>query len=183
MAKLNNISAQINKQVIAAIKSLPPVLGNEAVNWSKGNFTRQGYPGADGFKKWAARKSDKKGIGRAIMVKSGRLKRGIRKLQVSGLVAYVGVVGVPYAKAHNEGLRDTVNIKEHRRAKSGTIRVSTGRSDKPFKNKKTTVGYSTVRAHSRRINLPQRKFLGASPVLASILRRKAIVHLGKNIKF
>ena len=51
---------------------------------------------------WRPRK--KADTGRAILVKSGRLKRGIRAIPLSNLQEIKIGNDVPYAQAHNEGL-------------------------------------------------------------------------------
>lgn len=181
MADLKNIESVLQKKLQTAVGKLPTELVNEAVNWTKDNFSRQGYPDST-FSRWAPRKiSAKRNKGRAILVDTGRLKRSIRKISIGPLSASFGT-DVPYARAHNEGYHGTVNVRSHTRAKIGTIKVSTGKSGQPFKNKKSIVGTGTVKAYSRTMNLPQRKFIGNSTVLQSILRRKAIIIIGRELK-
>lgn len=181
MASLNNIEQILQQKLQKAVSELPTVLVNEAVNWTKNNFTRQGFPGKS-FDRWRARKqSAARNQGRAILIDTGRLKRSIRKIATGPLQATFGT-DVPYARAHNYGFKGTVNVKAHKRATIGTIKVSTGKSDQPFQKKKTITGYGTVKAHQRKMNLPQRRFIGYSPVLQSILRRKAIIHISRILK-
>lgn len=181
MATLNNIEKILQEKLRKAVTELPPVLVNEAVNWTKDNFTRQGFPGKS-FDRWRARKSGAaRNQGRAILVDTGRLKRSIRKISTAPLQATFGT-DVPYAAAHNYGFKGRVNVAAHRRATIGTVKLSTGKSDKPFTTKKTITGYGNVKAHQRNMNLPRRRFIGYSPVLQSILRRKAIIHIGRTLK-
>ena len=181
MATLNNIEQILQQKLQKAVSELPTVLVNEAVNWTKNNFTRQGWPG-NGFQRWAARKpGSARNKGRAILVDTGYLKRSIRKISVAPLQATFGT-DAPYARAHNDGFKGTVNVGAHRRATIGTIKVSTGKTGQPFQKKKTITGYGQVKAHQRKMNLPRRRFIGYSPVLQSILRRKAIVHIGRILK-
>ena len=63
------------------------------------------------------------------------------------VAAYVGS-NVSYARAHEFGLHDTVAVKEHQRFQQ----VAFG---KPMKNPRQV----TVRAHTMRMNLPERSFL------------------------
>ncbi|ULT44118.1 hypothetical protein KRR40_12580 [Niabella defluvii] len=44
----------------AAIKGLPLVLANEAVNFTLENFRKQGFQGGSGLQAWAKRKRNKK---------------------------------------------------------------------------------------------------------------------------
>jgi phage gpG-like protein len=181
MANLNDIQPLLQQRLQKAVTTLPDVLGNEAVIWIKQNFRRQGYPG-ESFQAWKPRKANaRRNKGRGILIDSSRLSRSPRKMRVGPLRVDVGT-DVPYAKAHNDGVDQMVTVRSHQRNKIGNIKVSTGKSGQPFKNKKGITGTSNVRSHQRHMRLPQRRFIGASPVLASILRRKAIIHLAKNTK-
>ena len=181
MASLNNIQQVLQAKIQRSISGLPVVLVNEAVTWTKQNFRRQGWPGA-GFTPWKQRKANsRRNAGRGILIDSGRLSRSPRMIRISGLRGEFGT-DVPYASAHNNGFIGTVNVKSHKRNKIGTVKVSTGKAGQQFKTKKTITGVGNVKAHQRRMNLPRRRFIGYSPVLHSILRKKAIVHLGRELK-
>ena len=131
----------------------PAAIGAIAVEFADTNFEKQGYQGSS-FQKWAARKTtDKKGRdltkykrgryagrltklgrsnkGRALLVKSGRMRSGLRSKTGKGSVA---IVGTAYAPTHNFG-------------------------DK-----------------SR--NIPQRQFVGASP----ILRKRIQAYFRRKVK-
>ena len=181
MANLNNIDKILQAKLQKAVSELPAVLVNEAVNWTIQNFTRQGWPGQT-FQLWKQRKPNAlRNKGRAILVDTGRLKRSIRQISTAPLQATFGT-DVPYASAHNNGFKGLVNVRAHRRATIGTIKVSTGKSDQPFQKKKTITGYGQVKAYQRQMNLPRRRFIGYSPVLQSILVKKAIIHIGRILK-
>ena len=180
MASLNDIEKILQRKLQKALNSLPTVLVNEAVNWTKDNFSRQGFP-TESFQSWPPRKDNKKSAGRAILVKTGRLKRSVRMISTGPLRATFGTE-VPYARAQNDGFHGMVTVATHQRNKIGTIKMSTGKSNQKFKTKKTIVGRGTVKSHQRNMNLPRRRFIGNSPVLRSILRKKAIVHIGRELK-
>lgn len=174
MATLNNLEGILKAKMQKAVTGLPTVLVNDAVNWTKDNFSRQGFPGKS-FDKWKARdpRSDRN-KGRAILIDTGYLKRSIKKIHTGPLSASFGT-SAPYARAHNDGFRGTVNVKAHNRVKMGmTVRG--------MEKKKTITGLGNVKAHQRKMNLPRRRFIGYSPVLQSILRRRAIVHIGRILK-
>lgn len=180
MATLNNIGPILQQKLRQAVRELPTVLVNEAVNWTKDNFTRQGWPGT-GFERWQARSpKTKRNKGRAILVDTGYLKRSIRKISISEMQATFGT-DAPYARAHNNGFKGTVNVRAHRRAKIGKVKLSSGK-DGTTRSKQGITGYGQVKAHQRKMNMPRRRFIGYSPVLQSILRRKAIVHIGRILK-
>jgi phage gpG-like protein len=105
------------KRKIAAFNNLkgtlPTLLGNDAVNFFKNSFRKQGWED-EGMQRWKPRKgevnagisrvSKKSGSGRAILVKSGDLKKSIivelanwRKIRITS--------NLPYAAIHNEGLK------------------------------------------------------------------------------
>lgn len=181
MATLNTIEQILQRKLQAALTTLPVQLGNEAVNWFKGNFRRQGWPG-NGLQPWKPRKANaRRNAGRGILINSGRLSRSPRIINTAALRVDVGT-DVPYAKAHNEGFTGVVTVKAHRRTTFGQVKVSTGKANKPYTTKRMATGSGEVKAHSRRMNLPQRKFMGNSPVIESILRKRAAVHIGRELK-
>ncbi len=87
------IQLQTKFEVIAAAKTL---------RFVGGNFSAQGYQG-NSFNPWAARKKQRsKDIGRALLVQSGRLRRGwnSRVLRPGEVKIFNDV---PYAEIHNNG--------------------------------------------------------------------------------
>lgn len=125
-----------------AFRAMPRVVGNTAVNFYKDRFRRGGWQDVR-FQPWTPRKRHHKRK-RALLVRTGRLRRSIRIVRISSDSVVVGT-DVPYARIHNEGGRisTTQNVRAHLRR---------GRP---------------VRAHSRRVNatIPQRQFIGASRLL------------------
>jgi phage gpG-like protein len=142
-----------------ALTYLPAMLGNDAVNFFLDSFTKQGWQG-NVFEAWKPRRSvswgRKNGKGRALLVQSGRLRRSIRITAISGMTVTIGT-DVPYAKAHNEGLR------------LGMIQQV-----KSFTRKNPFGGATTVKPFTRRINqnIPKRQFMGDSPYLQAKLKRR-----------
>lgn len=180
MATFQNIEIILNAKLQRSLSGLPTVLGNEGVNWVKDNFRRQGYPDK-GFTTWKPRKANaKRNAGRGLLIDSSRLSRSPRIMSTGPLRVDIGT-DVPYARAHNEGFTGVVTVRSHNRAKLGNIRMSTGRTGQ-FRNKRGIVGTTVVKSHQRRMNLPRRQFIGKSMILASILRKKAIVHIGRELK-
>jgi phage gpG-like protein len=143
-------------------KKFPELAAIEAVNFSKERFVRKNWVDKS-VTAWKARKpspewhseAQKKAASRgSLMVKSGRLKRSIRKIKVTRNSVTIGT-DVPYAEPHNEGaiINQTVNVKSHSRKRKG-------RSE-------------TVKAHrrKRKITLPKRQFIGESAVLLRRVER------------
>lgn len=153
MAKsLEEILAKKKEQLAQTFRDLPAIVGEEIVTFTLENFEMQGWQG-DSYQEWPQRKNPTKwgkkdDPGRALLVKTGKLKRSIRILSIQQNKVSVGVGGsdVPYAKVHNEGFEGTItqNVSEHtRKTKSGeNINVS---------------------AFTRTINqqIPKRKFIGS----------------------
>ena len=88
------------KQFVGIMKQI----GNIAINEAKTNFKRQGFMDRS-VKRWKPRK--KKDEGRAILVKSGALRRSIRRISVSNKRVTIGSKGkaAVYAGVHNYGLK------------------------------------------------------------------------------
>lgn len=152
--KLNRLSKLHQK--------FPELAAIEAVNFSKERFVRKNWVDKS-VTRWKPRKASpewqsdaqKKAAARgSLMVKSGRLKRSIRKIKVTRNSVTIGT-DVPYAEAHNEGavINQTVNVKKHSRKRKGRT--------------------ETVKAHKRKrkITLPERRFIGESALLLRRVER------------
>lgn len=79
------------------LRRLPRDVGNEALLWFMNNFKKAQDP--DG-RPWKPRK-DGDGT-RALLVKSGRLRKSIRVTRADATAVRIGT-NVPYAKFHNDG--------------------------------------------------------------------------------
>ena len=92
----------------AFARTLPVKIGNEAVNFARDNFRKEGF--MDGsLKPWtpSKRKSDPKHPDRAYATLSSRrmhLYKSIQKRTQPGVAIIYS--SVPYAAAHNEGTRN-----------------------------------------------------------------------------
>lgn len=146
------------------LPKIPRLAGLLAVAFYKESWDRKGFLDAR-LQKWAKRKG--KPDGRAILVKSGLLRRSIRLLKVSGSQVVIGTAGVVYASIHNEGFDGPVQIKTHKR--KGHLRKG--------KRKAIKVAPSTVQAHTRTMKMPKRQFIGASKVLEAKIEKAIIKKL------
>lgn len=89
--------------------------------------------------------------GQALNVRTGNLRRSInQKVEVDSATGPAGTVGTneKYAPPHELGFRGEVQIREHLR----TIKMAWG---KPL----SEPVIAQVRAHTKRMNLPERSFL------------------------
>jgi phage gpG-like protein len=145
-------------------RNLPMLVSGIAEQEFKENFKRQGYRDGNGVKKWKKRNPDTR-PGRAILIKSGRLKRGFKKRPDANTARVIN--DVPYAKAHNEGDQSTVSIKGHTRTLTkANARFTNIKAKKAYTKKiKTTRRDHLVKAHSRKNNLPARPFMVTTPAL------------------
>ena len=132
-----------------------------AVNFSKERFVKKDWLDGNSRQSWEKRKKADRG---SLMVRSGRLKRSIRKISEGDYFVYVGT-DVPYAKIHNEGgeINKTVTVRTHDRTRKGRV--------------------ETVKSHRRKMKLtmPKRQFLGDSKALAKRIERFANVELTNEI--
>lgn len=162
---MNNLFNEAHFRLAEVNKSLTRKAGGMILEFFKGSFRRQGWWNGR-KKKWADRKGKKRrNKGRAILVKSGRLRRSIRVINaVQGKVT-VGT-DVPYAQIHNEGgeYTSTQNVSSHSRKAHGRKGYTTrdGR-----KVKRGTVQEHVVKSHSRtrKVSMPKRQFMGTSAAL------------------
>lgn len=157
---------------------LPNKAATIAVNFGKNSFRRQAWIG-DRTENWAKRKhDDKNSRRRAILVKSGTLKRDLHKIRVTADDALIGTSTITkdYARIHNEGgyVNTTANVAAHKRKAHGRIRA--GRKEK--------VKETIVREHSKKVRfrMPRRRFIGASPVMDKQIERMMIADIVKAAK-
>lgn len=125
--KLEDLLSQIEKPLAETLRNLPPILGNEVVNFAHDNFDRQSFNGIAWQKrknptKWGKRDDE----GRSLLIQTGKLRRSIRVSQIlqDRVKITAGGADVPYAKAHNEGVSGMVeqNVKPFtRRSKKGKM--------------------------------------------------------------
>lgn len=160
------------------LADLPTIIGNEAVNYSLDAFNAQAWEGSS----WQARKS-KKDEGRAILVKSGTLRRSIRIISSSASSVTVGT-DVIYARVHNDGLEIS------RAARSETFarpRYAKGPKSKMFGGmgafrKMTTAEKSSAPTKGQsykayNYKMPQRQFIGNTPELRERIKAAVIKEL------
>jgi phage gpG-like protein len=170
MTMVNNINwQQIQTDFKRLLLTIPPQMGTIAVNFFKTRFLAQAWTD-EAASPWPARKPNKKNNGRGILIKSGRLRNSPRIMNVTSGSVTVGT-DVPYAEVHNEGFQGSVNVKKHTRnrfTKSAVysteifnVRTHNGRRS----TIKSISGSSEVKAHTRYMNMPQRKFIGDSKLL------------------
>jgi len=184
MAQRFNISDQ-EKHFRQVLLYAPGMLGNMAVNFFLDRFRYQNWLGST-TEAWRQRRTNSpRNRGRSILVQSGRLRRSIRITRISGLTVTIGS-DVPYAKAHNEGFRGTVSVKAHSRNKYGKERVKSGKFTKSGKERMKTIQTITatgqVKAHTRKVNILRRQFMGNSPVLEQQMNRRLLAELLKGLR-
>ena len=97
---MDKVEKRVRKQLQASLV----LMGRTAKTFFYDNFRKQGFDDKT-LTKWAARKRDDKRAGRAILVKSGDLRRSIRFDNVNKNNLSVRIAtDLPYAKIHNDGL-------------------------------------------------------------------------------
>ena len=105
------------------------------------NFERKAFF----TRKWKPRRINRRG---SLLIVTGALRRSIKAEVKGNGVAFTS--NVPYAVAHNEGLSGSMSIKAHSRRRNDKVH--------------------SVRAHQRRIKLPERRFIGDGPQTQKIIR-------------
>lgn len=167
MANSNPLNAQARK-LQDAMRTLPIKVGDTAILFIKSRFREQAWADT-ATQPWRVRKyNGKNSRGRALLVKSGRLRRSFRIIRVSPNSVTVGS-DVPYAAIHNDGFRGQVTVAAHTRTKWKKTRVATGELTATGRQRMATLtsadGSSEVAAHKRNVNMPRRRMIGKSRVL------------------
>ena len=182
MTDLQTFTARLQTQ----IKTLPTVLKNIALNFFLDRFTQQAWIDT-ARQRWADRSKKKKfpsarqgtqGEGRAILIKTGRLRRSIRAVFESDSRIVIAT-DVVYAAVHNFGAEinhagGTDYVLMQRGKNKGKARFITQKKAAQLTAKNQTVKQTT--AH--KIKIPQRQFIGNSEFLNKLLLKGALQHLG-----
>lgn len=138
---------EIEQALSQCLTTLPNQIGTVAVNFAKQRFVSQNWHDTTA-EPWDPRKRNRRGGKKrqkgAILVDSGRLKRSIRIVSTTTATVTIGT-DVAYAQIHNDGFDGIQSVRAHSRK---------GR---------------TVRAHTRHMEMPRRRFLGDSAELTRLL--------------
>jgi phage gpG-like protein len=170
-----------------ALEALTPVIAEEAVNHFQSRITEGKDIYGKPFKK---RKRDAPNRrGRAILVKSGNLRRAIRIAKMSsGNITIEN--DMPYAKIHNDGGEINhpggtpylpFNQRYTARKRRGRI-DSMGESQMVFLKKDGDYPEGTKFTKPHKIPMPERKFMGDSPQVEAHLTALAEKELARRLK-
>lgn len=131
-------------------------------------------------KPWSVKGKSPRNEGRGLLIQSGRLRRSIRIIITTADSVTIGT-DVPYAAAHNEGLRIgfVQNVKAYirmnkRRDGFSAQQGKAGKRTTRVKWVQSSSGISHVKAHKRRYSnfkIPQRQFMGPSKFLSMQISR------------
>jgi phage gpG-like protein len=154
-------------------RTITVLLANQAQNFFVDSWRKKGWD--DGtIKRWPERnKETKKSQGRALLVKSGKLRRAVgNSIRLKTFEKIQLIVPLPYAAVHNEGYNGMVSAHTRARFSKSSTSQFIGLSRKGGNRKKasTTVYVQTgevkVRAHM--MKMPKRQFMGDSATLRKI---------------
>ncbi len=103
--------------------------------------------------------------GQVLHVQTGKLRRSIT-LQIdenpNDITAIVGT-NTEYARIHEFGFNGTVSVKEHLRRTKASFnaarKIGWSKSMSKQLGREASMGAGTVRAHSMKMNMPERSFL------------------------
>ena len=124
------------------------IVAETAVEYFQNTFQDKAFDGNP----WAPPRVPKRSG--SLLVQSGALLNSIRPVLVSPerIVIAAGNEKVDYAQVHNEGFNGSVTVPAHIRH--------------------TRSGDHTVRQHTRRVNIPQRQFMGDARELENELQKR-----------
>ncbi len=132
-------------------------------------FKNEGWTD-NGFKRWRPRIArGKKENKHSLLVGKGTLRRAVNnstKLATFDLIRFE--VDLPYSEIHNQGFSGKENVRSHTRRAKTKVSVSSRRTGRNT-TVKATVGETEVKAFTRTMNMPKRKFMGRSSELNKII--------------
>lgn len=164
----------ITRELDRRMKQIPRKMGVIALDHFDKSFKNQGFTDSS-LQPWRKTQSGKTNtFGRrpsqSILIKSGRLRRGTRRATVNS--RFVRIVNdVPYAEVHNEGFKGTVKVPAHTRdVKTFSYNIKTrSRNKKPVGKREVP-----VRLHTRKMNMPRRRFMGKSRMMNADIEKMII---------
>jgi phage gpG-like protein len=162
--------AIISQRYRAMRKLLIPKVAALMLKFTDDRFREQGWKDTT-LQPWQKRKNNVD-PGRAILIKSGVLRRGNRIVSTTDHSVTMGN-DVPYAKANNDGFHGSVTVKAHTRkafAKSKEVRGVTKKGKPRMQTVLKPIGDIQVRSFTRNMNIPQRRFMGESQALRKNIR-------------
>lgn len=161
---------KLGRLIVTLKPQLIDALGVEGVKFIDDNFKKQGFQGAT-FQPWVKRKSTKN-ANRAILVKSGVLRRSIQQTNNSDSVKLS--TDIPYARIHNEGgeIRHPYRTVDLYYTKKGAKLKLAKLQTQSQQRKATEVRHSSISNHTTK--MPKRQFMGDSPVLQKSAREALI---------
>jgi phage gpG-like protein len=180
-------------QTQEALISLVGEVGLKAEQFFRESFRRQGYIDKI-FIPWKKRQGGKATrqfgdggniLGGATLIKSGNLRRSIYRTEATmgdGSMSITFGNQVPYAAAHNNGFKGTVNIGQHNRRLFTKVKTKLLTKSGKTRNKtdKVQKGVTSVQAHTRKMNLPRRRFIGPSQEL-NLMVEKMLIKTGNQL--
>ena len=169
MKDIKELAEDLRKQsaqVKILQRNIPKYIASAADKMKDANFSAQGFIENGTARRWKKRKRETQlSQGKRILHSTGILQESVKSQALSNRVTVgVDLSKVPYAKAHNEGGRIIQHVKPHHRT-----HYKTG---KRFQ----------VKGFTRRLNMPQRKFMGYSPDIIKITEKNLNYEFGKIFK-
>lgn len=170
MPKNSNIGKFVflERQYKGFRRRLPNKVAITVVNFFKRNFRVSGFVDRP-FQKW--KKPSYPGKKGATLVKSGELRRNIKKLRVSVNRVVVGVPSnIKHARIHNEGGKIAITPKMRRFFWA------------KFKETEKEFWKNMALTKKTHIDIPKRQFIGDSKVLEVTIERMIIKELKKALQ-
>jgi phage gpG-like protein len=160
-------------------RTLPNLLANQAQTFFAQSWKKKGWDD-NGVKLWEKRDdTGKKSEGRALLVKSGKLRRAVEQsIRVKSFDKIQLVVALPYASVHNEGYNGMRAAHSRAMFTKSTTRQFIGlkrnkKGQLKEAHKRTTIytrtGEAQVKAHM--FKMPKRQFMGDSATLRQMQRK------------
>lgn len=156
MAQNSNVTKELERKVKRFIRLTLKDISVELGDEFDRNFEREAFFN----ERWARRKHNRD-PGRAVLTKTGMLRRSIETEVTETSVIFSS--SVHYAKVHNEGYRGVQYVKPFRRKRLNASNVSS--------RQRIRVGGHNVKGYARRLVIPKRQFIGMHPEVESIIRQ------------
>jgi phage gpG-like protein len=145
------IPGNLGQKLSKLKENAPRAISSIAVAFFKNSFRNQGFTDTS-LKKWEERKNGSDS-GRAVLVKTGRLRNSIHTKKADSSIVLISA-STPYAKAHNEGAKIDIPV---------TAKMKRFAWFKYYKTRdKMWIGLALTKKSKITVHIPQRKYMGNS---------------------
>ena len=161
------IDKLLEDQMEEIMQGTAQIVAETSVEYFQDTFRAKKFDGNP----WAPPRAPKRSG--SLLVQSGALLNSIRSILVSPerIVIAAGNEKVNYAQVHNEGFKGEVTVSAYKRVIKPVKKKTNGDGEEK-QDSDENMTTQNVKEHTRRMNIPQRQFIGNAQELETELQKR-----------